>query len=86
MFLGFRVAPVLETYGFVCDCSLSGEQPRDCSHPMARVSPSILVTKWKEAHYPLIATDEFRWVAVIDYLHPSAAAAHGVTYEEFVKF
>lgn len=60
---------------FVCDCSLAGEQPRDCSHPMARVSPSILLTKWEEALViTLVAMMRFRWVAVIDYLHPSAAA------------
>lgn len=73
--LSFRVAPVLETCGLCVIAPLAGEQPRDCSHPMARVSPSILVTKWEEALViTLVAVMRFRWVAVIDYLHPSAAA------------
>ena len=73
--LGFRVAPVLETRGLCVIAPLAGEQPRDCSHPVACVSPSILVTKWEEALViTLVAVMRFRGMVVIYYLHPSTPA------------
>ena len=69
------MAPVLETRGLYVLAPLVGEQPRDCSHPVAHVSPSILVTKWEEALViTLVAVMRFRWVVVIYYLHPSTPA------------
>lgn len=75
--LGFYVAPVLETCGLCVIAPLASEQPRDWCHPVACVSPSILVTKWEEALViTLVAVMRFRWVAVIYYLHPSTPAVN----------